>query len=146
MLKTLNSDFLDWEDTLNRFLSALNLICYPHIYLITISETTKSTTAASYLDLLFTRDKNDNITTKLCDKHHAFGYHIANFPLCQTIFYQHQPAVYIHLSSFALPIFAQIIVTFYHATEPLWQDFCRRVTKLIVCPTHLRNSMADRLI
>ena len=26
------------------------------------------------------------------------------------------------------------------------KDFCHRVTKLIVCPTHLRNSVADTLI
>ena len=32
---------------------------------LTISETTKSTSVASYLDLLFTRDENDNINTKL---------------------------------------------------------------------------------
>ena len=43
-------------------------------------------------------------------------------------------------------IFVQIIVTFYHATGPWYQDFCHRVTKLIVCPTHLRNFMADTLI
>ena len=36
-------------------------------------------------------------------------------------------------------------MTFYHATE--WsQDFCNRVSKLIVCPTHLRNYVADTLI
>ena len=27
-----------------------------------------------------------------------------------------------------------------------YYDFCHRVTELIVCPTHLRNSMADTLI
>ena len=31
---------------------------------LTISETTESPSVASYLDLLFTRDKNNNITTK----------------------------------------------------------------------------------
>ena len=31
---------------------------------LTTSETTESTTAASYLDLLFTREKNNDITTK----------------------------------------------------------------------------------
>ena len=41
---------------------------------LTISETRKSTSVASYLDLLFTRDKNNNITTKLCDKRDAFGF------------------------------------------------------------------------
>ena len=32
---------------------------------LTISETTESTSVASYLDLLFSRDKSNNITTKL---------------------------------------------------------------------------------
>ena len=47
---------------------------------ITISETTESTSVASYLDLLFTQDKSNNITTKLYDKRDAFGFHIVNFP------------------------------------------------------------------
>ena len=47
---------------------------------LTISETTESTSVASYLDLLFTRDKRNNITTKLDDKRDAFGFHIVNFP------------------------------------------------------------------
>ena len=46
---------------------------------LTISETTESTSIASYLDLLFTRHKNNNITTKLYDKRDAFGFHIVNF-------------------------------------------------------------------
>ena len=47
---------------------------------LTISETTESTSIASYLDLLFIRDKSNNIMTKLCDKCDAFGFHIVNFP------------------------------------------------------------------
>ena len=47
---------------------------------LTISETTESTSVASYLDLLFIRDKSNNITTKLYDKRDAFGFHIVNFP------------------------------------------------------------------
>ena len=47
---------------------------------LTISETTESTSIASYLDLLSIRDKSNNITTKLYDKHDAFGFHIVNFP------------------------------------------------------------------
>ena len=47
---------------------------------LTISETTESTSIASYLDLLFIRDKSSNITTKLYDKLDAFGFHIVNFP------------------------------------------------------------------
>ena len=47
---------------------------------LTISETTESTSVASYLDLLFTRDKSKNVTTKLYDKRNAIGFHIVNFP------------------------------------------------------------------
>ena len=38
------------------------------------------TSVASYLDLLFTQDRSNNITTKLYDKRDAFGFHIVNFP------------------------------------------------------------------
>ena len=47
---------------------------------LTISETTESTSVASYVDLLFTRDRSNNITTKLYDKRDAFGFHLVNFP------------------------------------------------------------------
>ena len=47
---------------------------------LTISETTESTSVASYLDLLFIRHKSNNITTELFDKRDAFGFHIMNFP------------------------------------------------------------------
>ena len=43
-------------------------------------ETIESTSVASHLDLLFTRDKSNNIATKLYDKRDAFGFHIVNFP------------------------------------------------------------------
>ena len=46
---------------------------------LTISETTKSTSIVSYLNLLFIRDKSNNITTKLNDKPDAFGFHIVKF-------------------------------------------------------------------
>ena len=85
---------------------------------LTISETTESTSVASYLDLFFTRDKSNNITTKLDDKRDAFGFQIVNFPSCQAIFHQHQPMVSMHLSSFAMLVDAQIVVTFYFATWP----------------------------
>ena len=39
-----------------------------------------TTSVASYLDLLFTRDQNNKIATKLSDKRGAFGFHIVNFP------------------------------------------------------------------
>ena len=47
---------------------------------LTISKTTESTSVASYIYLLFTLDKSNNITTKLYDKRDAFGFHIVNFP------------------------------------------------------------------
>ena len=47
---------------------------------LTISETTESTSIASPLDLLFIRDKSNNISTKLYDKRDTFGFHIVNFP------------------------------------------------------------------
>ena len=47
---------------------------------LTISETTESTSVVSYLDLVFIRDKSNNITTKLYDKRDAFGFHFVNFP------------------------------------------------------------------
>ena len=46
----------------------------------TISETTESISVASYLDLLFTRDKNNKIGTKLNDKRDTFGFQIVNNP------------------------------------------------------------------
>ena len=45
-----------------------------------ISETTGTTSVASYLDLLFIQDKSNEITTKLYDKRDAFGFHIVKFP------------------------------------------------------------------
>ena len=47
---------------------------------LTTSETTESTSVASYLDPLFIRDNSNNITTKLYDKRDTFGFHIVNFP------------------------------------------------------------------
>ena len=47
---------------------------------LTISETIESTSIASYLDLLFIRDKSNDIMTKLDDKRDTFGFHIVNFP------------------------------------------------------------------
>ena len=47
---------------------------------LTVSEITDCTSVASYLDLLFTRYKSNNITTKLYDKRDTFRFHIVNFP------------------------------------------------------------------
>ena len=79
---------------------------------LTISETTEYTSVVSCLDLLFTRDKSNNITTKLFDKRDVFGFHIVNFPF-MSINISSTPAYMLsmHLSSFAMPDFAQIVVT-----------------------------------
>ena len=68
-------DFISFNNT--RFKEFISDI-YPKE--LTISETTESTSVASYLDLLFIRDKNNNITTKLYEKRDAFGFHIVKFP------------------------------------------------------------------
>ena len=65
---------LSFNNKLKEFISDI----YPKE--LTNSETTESTSDASYLGLLFTRDKSNNITTKLYDKRDAFGFHIVNFP------------------------------------------------------------------
>ena len=57
--------------------------------------TTESTSVASCLDLLFTRDENNNITTKLYDKRDAFGFHIVNFPFMTS----NIPSVLSHIES-----------------------------------------------
>ena len=78
----------------------------------TISETTESTSVASYLDLLFTPDRSNNITTKLMTNMMHLASTLLTFPSCQAIFHQHQPMVSMHLSSFAMPVVAQIILIF----------------------------------
>ena len=79
---------------------------------LTISKTTESTSVASYLDLLFTRDKSNNITTKLYDKRDAFGFHIVNFPFISSNIAS-APAYGVYASQLIrYAIVAQIIVTF----------------------------------
>ena len=69
-----NDDLISFND--RRFKEFISDI-YPKE--LTISETTESTSIASYLDLLFIQDKSNNITTKLYDKHDAFGFHTVKF-------------------------------------------------------------------
>ena len=112
---------------------------------LTISDTTESTSVASYLDLLFTRDENNNITIKLYDKRDEFDFHIVNFPFMSS----NIP------SAPAYGVYASQLIRYAHCcsnnsdflshhralvTRPLSQVY------KIVCPTHLRNSMADTLI
>ena len=71
----LDKKFISFNNT--RF-KEFNSDIYPKE--LTISETTESTSIASCLDLLFIREKSNNIMTKLDDKHDALGFHIVNFP------------------------------------------------------------------
>ena len=84
---------------------------------LTVSETTESTSVASYLDLLFIRDNSNNITTKLYDKRDTFGFHIVNFPFMSSNI-PSAPPYGVYASQLAMPVVAQIIVTFYSATGP----------------------------
>ena len=68
-------DFISFNN--KRFKEFISDICPKEL---TISETTESTSIASYLDLLFIQDKSNNIATKLNDKRDAFGFHNVNFP------------------------------------------------------------------
>ena len=65
-----------------------------------MSEATEPTSVASYLDMLFTRDKsNKKKTTKLYDKRDAFGFHIVNF-LFMSINIPSEPAYGVYASQF----------------------------------------------
>ena len=86
---------------------------------LTISETTESTSVASYLDLLYTRDKNNSITTKLDDKRDAFGFHIVNFPFMSSNI-PSAPTYDVYASQLIrnARCCSNYIVTFYHSTGP----------------------------
>ena len=85
---------------------------------LTISATTESTSVASYLDLLFTRDENSIVTTKIYDKRNAFGFHIMNFPFMPSnIPFASAYSAYAS-QLIAMPIVVEIIVTFYYTTRP----------------------------
>ena len=55
---------------------------YIHPEELTVSETTQPASIASYLDLLFTRDKIENVTTKLYNELDALW-----FPHCELSFH-----------------------------------------------------------
>ena len=126
-----------------RFREFISDICPKEL---TISETTKSTSIASYLDLLFIRDKSNNITTKLYDKRDAFGFHIVNFPFMSSNI-PSAPAYGVYASQ--LIRYARCCSNYNDLLlrhRALVTRLLSQVTKLIVCPTHLRNSMADKRI
>ena len=115
---------------------------------VTISETTESTSIVSYFDLLFIRDKSNDITTKLYDKRDAFGFHIVNFPFMSS----NIP------SAPACGVYASQLIHYAHCCSN-YSDFLLRhralVTRLLsqgykvnrLSNTfNLRNSMADTQI
>ena len=111
-----------------------------------ISETTESTSVASYLDLLFIRDKSNIITTKLFDKRDAFGFHIVNLPFMPS----NIPSAPAYVVSASQPIRYTRCYSNYSdfllRHRALVTRLSSRVTKLIVCPTRSINFMADTLI
>ena len=113
---------------------------------LTISETTESTSVASYLDLLFIRDNSNNITTKLYDKRDTFGFHIVNFPFMSSNI-PSAPAYGVYASQ--LIRYARCCSNYSDLLSrhrALVTRLLSQVYKVIVCPTHLRNSVADTLI
>ena len=70
---------------------------------LNISETTDANSVASYLDLIFTRDENNNITTNPYDKRDTFGLHIVNFPLMSSNIPPSGPAYGVYESQLICP-------------------------------------------
>ena len=134
-------DLISFNDTrFKKFIS--------DIYLkeLTISETTESISVVSYLDLLFIRDKSTNITTKLYDKRDAFRFHIVKFPIMSSNI-PSAPAYGVY--AFQLIRYARCCSNysdFLLRHRALVTRLLSQGYKVIVCPTHLRNSMADTLI
>ena len=92
---------------------------------LNISETTESTSVASYLNLLLLEMRTTTLPLNYMTNVMRLVSTLWTLPLCQAIFHQHQPTLSMQLSSFAMPVVLQIIVTFYHATGPWWQDFVK---------------------
>ena len=81
MSSTLNKNYI-WEKEFSpsKIESWMRTESFLALSNLLFSALPESTSIASYLDLLFIRDKSNNITTKLDDKRDAFGFHIVNFP------------------------------------------------------------------
>ena len=113
---------------------------------LTISETTESTSVASYLHLFFTRDKSNDITTKLFDERDTFGFHIVNFPFMSSII-PLAPACGVYASqlirySRCYSNYSDILLCHRAlVTRRLSQGY-----KVNHLSTHLRNFMADTVI
>ena len=102
IIKGLRSSFLIFMPNISQFSKPQNL---PQLLLIStcISPEIRTTTQ---------RPNHMTSVTHLAST-------LRTFPLCLAIFHQRQPVVSMHFRSFAMPVVAQIIVTFYHATWPL---------------------------
>ena len=123
IIKDLRSSFLIFTPKNSQFPKPQNL---PQLLLI--------------FDLLFTRDTNNNITTKLYHKRDTFGFHFVNFPFMSSDI----------LSSPAYDVYASQLIRYAcfcsnysdflsHHRALVTRLLLQRVTKLIVCPTHLRS-------
>ena len=111
---------------------------------LTIKEKTESTSVASYLDLLFIWDENSNIASKYTVNLMCFASTLC--ALCLAKLHLRLLMVSLCLNSFAMHVVARIMLTFCHTVRSCRDDFCRMVTKLILCPTRLNNSVTDTLI
>ena len=120
--ESLNSNFLDGKDTLK---SSFLIFTPKSPQRTGISATTESTLVASYLDPLFTRDKSNNITTKLYDKHDAFGFHIVNFPFMSSM---ESPASI--PSAPAYGVYASQLIRYAHCSSN-YSDFLSRHRALV---------------
>ena len=110
---------------------------------LTISETTESTSVASYLDLLFTRDKNNNIATKLYDRSDAFIFHVVNFPFMSSNI-PSAPAYGVYTSQFIRC--CSYYSDFLSRHRALVTRLLSQGYKVNCLSRHSRNSMADTLI
>ena len=94
-----------------------------------------------YLDLLFTRDENHKITTKLYDKYDAFGFHIVNFPFMSSNIPSQRTCLFdaSQLIRYALCCSndSDDCQGFPHKLDPYFQSF--RLTNVIVRPSHPVN-------
>ena len=95
IIKDLRSSFLIFTPKDSQFLKPQNLlqlllisICFSHEIEATISQPNYMTNMMRLTSTLLT------------------------FPSCQAIFHQHQPMLSMHLSSFAMPVVAQVILIF----------------------------------
>ena len=106
---------------------------------LAVSETAESTSVASYLDLLFTRDRGNNMTARLYDRRDAFGFRIVDFPFMSGDI----------PSAPACGVYASQLVRYARCCSDCSGFLIRhragcKVNRFF--PTHLGSSVADTLI